>query len=242
MKTIGIIPARFGSTRFPGKPLADIFGIPMVIRVYKNAMKANRLNRVIIATDDERIYSTAQHWGADVMMTNQNHLSGTDRCAEVASLLDDFDYYLNIQGDEPFVNHTQFDDFIHFTQNHSPEIASLKTPISDLKNISNPSVVKVVTDNFDNALYFSRSPIPHDTKGIANYFKHLGVYIFKKETLMEIAKLPIGNLEKIESLEQLRWIENGYKIKLMTTNEESYAVDTPEDLQLIKNIYHDKVL
>jgi len=242
MKTIGIIPARFGSTRFPGKPLVDIFGIPMVIRVYQNAIKSVNLQKVIIATDDERIYSTALDWNAEAIMTNPDHPSGTDRCAEVATYYSDFDYYLNIQGDEPFVNPSQFDEFINFTKTNSPDIGTLKTPLLNPSEIKNSSVVKVVTDLYHNALYFSRSPIPFDNSGEATYFKHLGVYIFKKETLLKISKLKTGQLEKTESLEQLRWLENGLKIKVMLTNESSHAIDTPDDLIKVKSLYHDKRL
>jgi 3-deoxy-manno-octulosonate cytidylyltransferase (CMP-KDO synthetase) len=242
MKTLGIIPARFGSSRFPGKPLIDILGKPMVIRVYDNALQSQMLDEVIIATDDERILEVAKKWNANARMTAASHQSGTDRCAEIAAIMNQYDYVLNIQGDEPFVNPIEIDEFLKFIKNHQPDIASLKAPLFSLDDIHNTSVVKVVCDRDQNALYFSRAPIPFNNSGQANYFKHLGLYAFKLPILLKLSKLQPGFLEQTESLEQLRWLENGYKIMLMTTNQESFAIDTPEDLEKIKNIYHDTEL
>ena len=244
LKFAGIIPARYASTRFPGKPLVDIKGKTMIERVYRQASKA--LELVCVATDDERIATEVHRFGGKVIMTSSNHQSGTDRCAEAIDKLQKdnnltFDIVVNIQGDEPFIQPQQLEKLIGCFKNADIQIATLVKPIVSNEDVFNPNCVKAVLDKNHRALYFSRSPIPYNRSKSNSewekhhvYFKHLGIYAYRTEVLKEITKLPQSSLELIESLEQLRWLENGYRIMAETTDFESIAIDTPQDLEKIK--------
>jgi len=245
MNFIGIIPARYQSTRFPGKPLAILNGKPMIQRVYENAAKA--LDRVCVATDDDRIFEKVKEFGGNVVKTLATHQSGTDRCAEAANLLSEassFDVVINIQGDEPFIRPEQINRLKHCFGEDDVEIATLVKKIEETEELLNPNRPKVVLDKQKNALYFSRQPIPyvrgHEEKNwlIQNTFwAHIGMYAFKTKVLQQLTKLPQGILEKAESLEQLRWLENGYKIKTAETDFQSIGIDTPEDLNAAMNFF-----
>ncbi|MCO5232072.1 MAG: 3-deoxy-manno-octulosonate cytidylyltransferase [Chitinophagales bacterium] len=225
MKIIGIIPARYASTRFPGKPLVLIEGKPMIQHVYEQCKKSSILNEVFIATDHQKIFDTAIHFGANVMMTSSQHLSGTDRCAEVAQQIK-ADAYINIQGDEPRIHPQQIDQIGRLLIEGSP-IATLAIK-TKIENAQNENIVKVVKDIHDKALYFSRTPIPfHSTQ---DYLQHIGIYGFQRDTLLEISQLKPSVLEQSERLEQLRWLENGYEITVGETDYQSISIDRPEDL------------
>ncbi len=243
MKILGVIPARYASTRFPGKPLVDIGGKSMIRRVYEQASKAKSLTHVVVATDDRRIADEVKRFNGHFVLTNANHESGTDRCAEVAAIVEGYDVILNIQGDEPFIDPLQI-DLLASLFTDKTEIATLIKPIEDLEAILNPNLPKVVVSNSGKALYFSRSPIPFvrndNQQNWANqhqYYRHIGIYGYKNEILKELTKLPVSLLEKAEQLEQLRWLENGYTIETAITNSETIAVDVPEDLIKIKEMY-----
>lgn len=243
LKVVGIIPSRYASTRFPGKPLAMIGGISMVERVYKQAVKSQKLVDVIVATDDERIVMNVKSFGGNVLMTSPNHQSGTDRCAEVLrNSKENWDVVINIQGDEPFINPEQIDLLIACFENPKTQIATLIKKIQQPEEVKNPNIPKVVIDVNSNALYFSRNVIPFnrtsDTLMPDCYFKHIGIYGYRSTILEEISKLKPALLERIESLEQLRWLENGYSIKTAISQHESMAVDTPEDLEKIKHAFN----
>jgi 3-deoxy-manno-octulosonate cytidylyltransferase (CMP-KDO synthetase) len=244
-KSLGIIPARFASTRFPGKPLVDIGGQTMIGRVYGQACKS-RLGKVVVATDDQCIFEHVQGLGGNVVMTSSSHLSGTDRCAEVAALPEyaDFEVVVNIQGDEPFIQPAQIDLATDFLFQHSSyPIATLAKRIGREEELFNPNVVKVVFDKNRRALYFSRATLPH-LRNVPTaawwkegaFYKHIGLYAFRREALLQVAALPVGRLEKNESLEQLRWLENGFSIGVALTEIESYGIDTPADLEKIPGI------
>ena len=230
---IGIIPARFSSTRFPGKPLAKIGSQTMIQRVYQQAQKSQFLSQVIVATDDEKIVQNVEEIGGQVLLTSPEHLNGTSRCAEVAANYD-ADYFLNIQGDEPFIQPEQI-DLLAREFNEQSEIITLKKGIASREELINPNVVKVVTRVNGDALYFSRSVIPHmesDNFTPGSHFKHLGIYGYRKDILQAISKMKSTSLEEHESLEQLKWLENGLNIRVFETVLENLAVDTPEDLKL----------
>ncbi|HUW05110.1 MAG TPA: 3-deoxy-manno-octulosonate cytidylyltransferase [Williamwhitmania sp.] len=240
MNPIGIIPARYASTRFPGKPLAIIGGKPMIQRVYEQAMKV--LETVVVATDDDRIFSAVEAFGGKVVMTSVNHKSGTDRCAEAVTVLMEkdkrsFDVVLNIQGDEPFLHPEQLRKVLSCFFEKDAQIATLVKPFSPSEDIFNPNSPKVVINHNREAIYFSRSPIPF-VRGAEKedwpmqhiFLKHIGLYGYRTEILQEITRLEQTPLELAESLEQLRWIENGYKIMVEQTHLESFGIDTPEDL------------
>jgi 3-deoxy-manno-octulosonate cytidylyltransferase (CMP-KDO synthetase) len=241
MKVMGIIPARYASTRFMGKPLVDIGGKSMIQRVYEKAKSTACLHSVIVATDDERIYMHVQKFGGQVMMTASHHQSGTDRCAEVAASLD-CEAVVNIQGDEPFIDPTQIEKVVAILRGPTFGIATLAKCIDNNADIHNPNIVKVVFNEQKQALYFSRSPIPF-LRNIPldewymhqKHYKHLGIYGYKTNILKEIAHLKTGHLEALESLEQLRWLENGYTIGIGLTDIETIGIDTPEDLEKVKN-------
>lgn len=238
MKILGVIPARYASSRFPGKPLVDIQGKPMIQRVYENVSQSNLFHKVVVATDDSRIENAVKNFGGDVVLTSSLHESGTDRCGEVVNVLNDkFDIVVNIQGDEPMVNPLQLKELIAIFSNTEAQIATLKTLITNTDDVLNPNVVKVVCDKNGKALYFSRSTIPYNRNNKSlNYYKHIGLYAYKLEVLKQIIELPIGHLESIESLEQLRWLENGYQIFVSESNFKNIGIDTPEDLiELNKN-------
>ncbi len=239
MKFIAIIPARYASTRFPGKPLVDIHGKPMVQHVYEKALSSGLFEKVIVATDDDRIRDTVIGFGGEVAMTAENHQSGTDRCGEVINQLsDEFDVVINIQGDEPFIHQSQLEELTNLFKSTPAQIGTLKKRLSNVGDVFNPNVVKVVTGIDKRALYFSRNPIPYvrdsdqsDWISKQQFFKHLGLYGYKSEVLKELVKLAPSELENSESLEQLRWLENGYSIFISETLHESIGIDTPEDLK-----------
>lgn len=235
---LGVIPARFASTRFPGKPLVEIAGKSMIQRVYEQALQSKHLNTVVVATDDERIREHVQAFGGEVHMTSPEHPSGTDRCAEVAAAFPDAAWVVNIQGDEPFIQPQQIDLLIDtLLTPTSPGIATLAKKIEALEALDNPNIVKAVFSHIGEALYFSRYAIPY-MRGIApeerlkhhNFYKHIGLYGFNKTILHQITVLSPAALEKAESLEQLRWLENGYRIAVQITDMETIGIDTPEDL------------
>ena len=242
MKTIGIIPARYGSTRFEAKPLADILGKSMVQRVWEQCKKSGLLDEVIIATDDQRIYDHAVSFGAQVRMTKVDHQSGTDRCAEVLSLLEKEGFspelLVNIQGDEPLINPRQIDDLVSFVYSRAEiELASQYRIIEDSTLIASPNTVKVVTSDTDRALYFSRSVIPFERKAIGvEVKKHVGMYAYRAKVLKAIAALEPSKLELTESLEQLRWLANDFQIYMTSTDYPTIGVDTPEDLEKVEHI------
>jgi 3-deoxy-manno-octulosonate cytidylyltransferase (CMP-KDO synthetase) len=247
MKIIGIIPARYDSSRFPGKPLAMISGKPMIQHVFENASKARCLDELIVATDDSRIFEVVNGFGGKVIMTRKDHQSGSDRCNEVlqslASKQQVFDVAINIQGDEPFLNPEQIEMLAQsFKEDDKTEISTLIKKIDQSDELFNSNVVKVVTDHNEMAIYFSRSPIPFyrdvDQKQWIDhhvFYKHIGIYGFQADILKGITSLRISKLEKSENLEQLRWIENGYRIKAKITEIENASIDRPEDLKKIAN-------
>lgn len=241
MRVIGIIPARYASTRFPGKPLAQIHGKPMIQWVYERAQRA-ALDRVVVATDDRRIVEAVSAFGGEVMMTADTHPSGTDRCAEVAHnlQLQPHDVVVNIQGDEPFVSYNAINQLSQLFENEKVQIATLVKPFAPDEDPNNPNRVKVVVSQSGRALYFSRSPIPfyRNEEMPQRYYKHLGIYAYRYEVLSQIVRLPQSPLENTEKLEQLRWLEHDFPIHVSLCNEESLAVDTPEDLQRILNMPH----
>ena len=239
MKFIGIIPARFGSTRFPGKPLVEIQGKTMVHRVYEQAKKSKVLSEVIIATDDERIERHVKDFGGNVVMTSRNHNSGTDRCFEAVSKTrgGNFDVVINIQGDEPFAHPEQIDTLCSCFQSANVHIATLVKQIKQKQELLNVNTPKVIFNKQMEAIYFSRTPIPfyrgrehEEWLNDHRYYKHIGIYGYRTEVLAEIARLQPTSLEIAESLEQLRWLESGYKINIAITELESFAIDTPADL------------
>lgn len=237
-KVLGIIPARYGSSRFPGKPLTDIGGKSMIQRVYEQAASSSVLDHVVIATDDAQIYDHAKGFGAEALFTRSEHLSGTDRCAEVAALIPDYAVCINIQGDEPFLDPIEIEKVTLPLLEGRALISTLALPVQDWESVFNPNVVKVVFNKKGHALYFSRSAIPF-LRGIeaaewadkAAHFRHIGLYGFQRETLLEVAALPPSLLERSESLEQLRWLEHGYSIFIAVTDKDTIGVDTPEDAQ-----------
>jgi 3-deoxy-manno-octulosonate cytidylyltransferase (CMP-KDO synthetase) len=237
MKILGVIPARYASTRYPAKPLVDIGGKSMVQRVFEQVSKAASLSDVVIATDNNEIFNHAKSFGGKVVMTKDSHISGTDRCYEALTLTPGgFDYVINIQGDEPFIQPDQI-DLLAGTLDHHTEIATLVKAIEDVSLLFNPNIVKAVLNQNSEALYFSRATIPylrnvpeHDWLKKHRFFKHIGMYAYRSDVLEKITGLSIGELEKAESLEQLRWLENGYKIKVAETKTETLGIDTPEDL------------
>lgn len=240
MKFIAIIPARYASTRFPGKPLADLCGKPIIQRVYERVTKV--FADAVVATDDARIYERVCSFGGRAVMTKETHPSGTDRCHEAyLKSGKDADVIVNIQGDEPFIETSQLESIKACFQDSATQIATLVKPFTKedgLAALQNPNTPKVVVDNDGCALYFSRSVIPY-LRGVApeewlgrhTFFKHIGIYAYKAGVLAQITQLPQGTLEKAESLEQLRWLQAGYKIKTGTTTIETIGIDTPEDLQ-----------
>lgn len=235
---IGIIPSRYASTRFPGKPLVMIDGKSMIERVYRQALLSALLSKVIVATDDERIFKHVKSFGGEVIMTSATHQSGTDRCAEViAGLHESFDVAINIQGDEPYIQPEQIDLLCACFKNEETQIATLVKAINHIEDIENPNVVKAVLSNSNKALYFSRLAIPYNRNQSAtiSYYKHIGIYAYRTTVLSLLSKLPVSLLESAESLEQLRWLENGFSIQTAITQYETIAIDTPADLEKLKN-------
>jgi 3-deoxy-manno-octulosonate cytidylyltransferase (CMP-KDO synthetase) len=228
-KIIGIIPSRFDSTRFPGKSLAKIGGKSMIQRVYEQAYKSELLDEVIVATDDNRILNHVKAFGGKVIMTSKAHQSGTDRCAEVVSKLDDVDVVINIQGDEPFIEPEQIDQLATCFQNPKAQIVTLIKKIESEIDLHNDTVVKVETKSDGQGSDFSRKPFSE----LEVAYKHIGIYGYRTDTLRTISKLPQSEREVTERLEQLRWLDNGFKIQVAETEHESNSVDTPEDLEQI---------
>ena len=238
MKVLGIIPARYGSTRFPGKPLAMIGDKTMIHRVYERALKST-LDAVVVATDDTRIVDEVRGFGGQVVMTRADHRSGTDRCVEALDLVGGgYDAVVNIQGDEPFIDPAQIDQVADMIRRDDTDLATLAKRIHDYDTLMNPNAVKMVFGEDGNALYFSRQPIPFVRDAAperwlesAEYYHHIGLYAYKADALRRIHALPQGRLERAESLEQLRWLENGMRIRVAVTScASSVSIDTPQDL------------
>ena len=247
MSILGIIPARYASTRFPGKPLADIMGRAMILRVYDQAMLAGVLDDVVVATDDDRIFKLVTNAGFNGLMTSTSHRSGTDRCLEALEIWQEknhrhFECVINIQGDEPFIHPGQIKQVAAMLTDGHASIATLAKRITLQDELFNPNVVKVVFNHEMNAVYFSRCPIPFlrevdESDWITKnaHYKHTGIYGYRAEILRTACNLPQGTLEQLESLEQLRWLEHGLQIRIDITSEESIAIDTPDDLLKITN-------
>jgi len=238
MRVIAAIPARYQSSRFPGKPLALILGKPMIQYVYERSSAACRVDEVWVATDDQRIYEAVKSFGGKVVLTSPNHESGTERVAEVARKIP-ADVVINIQGDEPLIRPEAIDILAEaMAEDQNTPMATLKRKISRKQDIDNPNCVKVVTGREGFALYFSRFPIPFDRDGHVPpcVYQHIGIYAYRKDFLLQIPALPPSTLEQTERLEQLRILENGYKIKVIETDYESYGVDTPEDVPRIESM------
>jgi 3-deoxy-manno-octulosonate cytidylyltransferase (CMP-KDO synthetase) len=238
-KVVGIIPARYGSSRFQGKILADIYGKPMIQRVYEQSQKSNLLDQLIVAVDDERVLKCVLEFGGKAVMTQPDHKSGTDRLAEAVQEMD-ADIVVNIQGDQPILDAKMIDEAVQpMLEDTSLQMSTLKIKIGE-EDYSNPGVVKVVTDENDFALYFSRSLIPYSRDEVAvDVYEHVGLYVYRKDFLLKISKIPQTLLEKVEMLEQLRVLEKGYKIKVIKTQCDrisGISVDTPEDLAKVEKI------
>jgi len=244
LNILGIIPARYASTRFPGKPLALIKGTSMIERVYRQCLQAGSLNLLCVATDDARISEHIASFGGNVVMTSTLHPSGTDRCLEAMNAFSlqhpefKFDVVINIQGDEPLINPEVIDNLTAVFADPEVRIATASVPFDDLAKVQNPNYVKIVKDLHNNALYFSRSVVPYHRNNLPetkNFHKHLGIYGFRAETLEKICKLPVSDLEMAESLEQLRWLEAGFRIRVIECSAEGLCVDVPEDIQIVED-------
>jgi 3-deoxy-manno-octulosonate cytidylyltransferase (CMP-KDO synthetase) len=238
MEIIGVIPARYSSSRFEGKVLADILGKPMVQHVWEHARQALLLEDLIIACDDERVANVAKEFGAKVVLTAKGHVSGTDRICEIVNAID-VRVVINIQGDEPLIHPVMIDSVAQtLLEDKSISMATLMTKIKDPDDIADPNVVKVVVDKNNFAMYFSRAPIPHRAENSEVespvYYKHIGLYGYTKDFLFTYKNIPISNLERLERLEQLRVLEEGYRIKVIETKYDTIGVDTPEDLERLK--------
>ena len=237
---LGVIPARYASSRFPGKPLVDILGKSMIQRVYEQAKKSGKLNDVVVATDDERIFTHVKAFGGQVVMTEPNHPSGTDRCFEALKKSGkEYTYIINIQGDEPFIDPSQI-DLLAGVCDGKTELATLMIPVDSHEVLFDTGEVKITMNNKHEALYFSREVIPHikrvdkkDWHKHFPYYRHVGMYAYRADVLKQITTLAPSSLEKAESLEQLRWLENGFKIKLAITDFDSHCIDTPEDIEKV---------
>jgi 3-deoxy-manno-octulosonate cytidylyltransferase (CMP-KDO synthetase) len=241
---LGIIPARYASTRFPAKALVNIGGKSMIQRVVEQAQQARSLSRVVVATDDERIRAHVADFGGEVVMTSTHHQSGTDRCQEAVQQLGvAADYVVNIQGDEPFIQPRQI-DLLTSVLDGNTELATLVKAIDDPQTLQNPNSPKVVLSATGDALYFSRQAIPY-LRGkpveawldAHTYYKHIGLYAYRTDVLAQLTQLPPSLLEQAESLEQLRWLENGYRIRTVTTDLDSHGIDTPEDLEKVGQLF-----
>ena len=242
MKFVGIIPARYASTRFPGKPLADILGQPMIQRVYERA--SHVLDTVVVATDDQRIYDAVVQFGGRVVMTSENHKTGTDRCYEALTKLPEtYDVVINIQGDEPFIAIDQIEALKNCFVSDQIQLATLVKPFdanTSIDELENPNTPKVILSQAGEAICFSRSVIPY-LRGVEKsqwaaahtYYKHIGIYAYRADVLSLITKMTQTPIEKAESLEQLRWLENGLHIHVAITHSDNHSIDTPEDLQRV---------
>lgn len=238
MRILGLIPSRYASTRFHAKPLVDIKGKSMIQRVYEQALKSKILSKVVVATDHKDIFNHVKSFGGEVCLTKDSHVSGTDRCYEALTLQHEkFDYVINVQGDEPFIQPEQI-DLLATKLDGKTEIATLVKSLENKEELFNPNLVKIVFNLKMEALYFSRSTIPHirnrvETEWLSShkFYKHIGMYAYRVDILERLTKLPVSTLEKAESLEQLRWLENGFKISVTETLTETFGIDTPDDLQ-----------
>lgn len=240
MRILGVIPARYGSSRFPGKPLIDLKGKTMIQRVYEGAKQSTLLTDLIVATDDQRIVDEVNRFGGKVIMTAAQHQTGTDRCAEVIALLgESYDVVINIQGDEPLVNPAQLDGLLTVFSDPTVAIGTLASRSIEVEDLANPNRIKLVVNHANNALYFSRSAIPNfaNAKGepldVYPYLRHIGLYAYRAETLKQISQLAPTALEQVESLEQLRWLYHGYSIKVVETTIETPNIDVPEDVKKV---------
>jgi 3-deoxy-manno-octulosonate cytidylyltransferase (CMP-KDO synthetase) len=240
LKILGVIPARFESTRFLGKPLIDLDGKTMIERVYLQAKKSNALSNVVVATDDQRIFDAVKAFNGEVILTSNKHQSGTDRCAEVSKKLIGYDAIINIQGDEPLIDPKQINLVANCFNDISTELATLVKRIETPEELFNYNTPKVIINKKSEAIYFSRQVIPY-LKNVAldellknhTFYKHIGIYGYRTTTLDIISKLKVSSLEKAEMLEQLRWIENGFKVKVAETKIESLAIDVPADVDAV---------
>ncbi len=243
MSAWAVIPARFASSRLPGKPLVPLCGKPMIQHVWERVRQAKRIARVLVATEDERIAQAVVGFGGEAVMTRSDHRSGTERVAEVAAApaSAEADIFVNVQGDEPLIEPAAVDAAVRLLEENLPSrVGTLAVPIANPKDIMDPNIVKVVLDFEGNALYFSRAPIPWvrgDGAGArARHLKHLGLYVFRREALLEFPTFPQGELEQLEQLEQLRWLENGWKIRVAETTYDSVSVDTPDDVARVEKL------
>ncbi|HEY1481147.1 MAG TPA: 3-deoxy-manno-octulosonate cytidylyltransferase [Candidatus Acidoferrum sp.] len=241
---VAVIPARYASTRLPGKPLVPLAGKPMVQHVYERTKLASMVNRVIVATDDQRIMDAVRAFGGEARMTRADHRTGTERIAEVAAH-ETGDVFVNVQGDEPLIDPAAIDTAVQALLEGEPaQIATVATPIRVTADIMDPNIVKTVLDFDENALYFSRAPIPwvRDTqhKVHVKYWKHLGLYVFQRDALLEYPTLPQGELERIEQLEQLRWLENGWKIRVAEVEHDAVSVDVAEDVVRVEKLMEEE--
>jgi 3-deoxy-manno-octulosonate cytidylyltransferase (CMP-KDO synthetase) len=239
-QVIVVIPARYESTRLPGKPLVPLAGKPMVQHVYERAKRAQTVHRVVVATDDQRIVDAVKAFGGEARMTRADHRTGTERIAEVAAH-EKGDIFVNVQGDEPLIDPVAIDTAVAaLLEEPVAQIATVATPIRRAGDIMDPNIVKTVLDFDSNGMYFSRAPIPwvRDTqqKIHVSYWKHLGLYVFQRDALLEYPTLPRGELEKIEQLEQLRWLENGWKIRVVEVEHDAVSVDVPEDVARVEKL------
>ena len=243
MKFICIIPSRYASTRLPGKPLADIDGEPMIQRVYEQAVKATKIDQVVVAVDNPKVYDTVVSFGGHAVMTREDHVNGTDRLAEAVAHFPDADVVVNVQGDEPLIAPDVIDALCQaFEEDDSLSMATIATPMKQ-EEYNDPSAVKVIMNQRDEAMYFSRSLIPYPRNPYTDEihpYKHIGIYAYRKEFLLQYAQMAQTPAEKVESLEQLRVLENGYKIKVIKTNHQFIGIDTPEDLQHIRDYFAHK--
>ena len=243
MRTLCVIPARYASTRLPGKPLADICGKPMICRVLERASRTQKPEKVIVATDDERIYDAVRAEGGEALLTRADHPTGTDRLAEVAEAYPEVDLIVNVQGDEPLIEPSVIDDLIApFEMDENLPMATVMVRMEDAAEQLNPNNVKVVVDKLGYALYFSRSLVPYPRAAAGPVYKHIGIYAYRRDFLLRYACLEPTPLERAESLEQLRALENGYGIRVLETDCRFVGVDTPEDLALVNKIYREQGL
>lgn len=239
-KVVVVIPARYASTRLPGKPLVSLAGRPMIEHVFLRSKQAQTVERVIVATDDARIVDAVKAFGGEAVMTRSDHRTGTERVAEVAAR-EEGDVFVNVQGDEPLIDPVSIDTAVGaLLEEPAAQLATIATPVRHMGDIMDPNVVKTVLDFEGNALYFSRAPIPwvRDTQSRVHvkYWKHLGLYVFQRGALLEYPTLPLGELERVEQLEQLRWLENGWKIRVAEVAHDAASVDVPEDVTRVERL------
>jgi 3-deoxy-manno-octulosonate cytidylyltransferase (CMP-KDO synthetase) len=236
-RAAAVIPVRYQSSRFPGKPLALILGKPMIQRVYEGVRQARLLDRIIVATDDQRILEASRAFGAEVVLTSKDHNSGTERVAEAAQIIDN-SIIINVQGDEPLVVGGLVDALVEALQDDRVKMASLMVKVFELDQMANPNICKVVTDREDFALYFSRAPVPHQAADF--FFQHIGIYGYRRDFLLEFAATSPSRLERLEKLEQLRALENGCRIKMVEAPERILSVDTPGDIIKVEEFLRSK--